>query len=100
MSAGSRTGPLDSRVRRGVACPPVPLLQTSLLRQREFRALGLSCGFDWLAAVGEQVALGWLTLELTDSPLMVGVALGLRMAPLLVVGIAGEGNGKRAEKRA
>ena len=87
MSAGSRTGPLDSRVRRGVACPPVPLLQTSLLRQREFRALGLSCGFDWLAAVGEQVALGWLTLELTDSPLMVGVALGLRMAPLLVVGI-------------
>ncbi len=58
-----------------------------MLRRREFRVLGVSCLFDWLAAVGEQVALGWLTLELTDSPLMVGVALGLRMAPLFFVGI-------------
>jgi MFS family permease len=37
--------------------------------------------------VGEQVVLGWLTLELTNSPLMVGLALGLRMAPLLIVGL-------------
>src|SRR5262249_14815245 len=65
----------------------MPLLQVSLLRLRDFRALGVASSFDWMAAVAEQVALGWLTLELTDSPLMVGVALGLRMAPLLVVGI-------------
>jgi MFS family permease len=65
----------------------MPLLQTSLLRLRDFRALGASGAFDWLAAVAEQVALGWLTLELTDSPLIVGVALGLRMVPLLLVGI-------------
>jgi hypothetical protein len=37
--------------------------------------------------VAEQVVLGWLTLELTDSPLLVGVALGARMAPLVVAGI-------------
>jgi MFS family permease len=37
--------------------------------------------------VGEQVVLGWLALELTDSPLMVGVALGLRMLPLLLFGV-------------
>jgi MFS family permease len=63
------------------------LLQASPLRLRDFRALGTSGAFDWLAAVAEQVALGWLTLELTDSPLMVGVALGLRMVPLLLVGV-------------
>src|SRR3989442_15671864 len=37
--------------------------------------------------VGEQVVLGWFVLELTDSALMVGVALGLRNLPLLLVGI-------------
>ena len=37
--------------------------------------------------MGEQVVLGWLALELTDSALMVGVALGLRNLPLLVFGV-------------
>jgi MFS family permease len=37
--------------------------------------------------MGEVVVLGWLTLELTDSPLMVGVAMGMRMLPLFFVGI-------------
>lgn len=63
------------------------LLHTSLLRLRDFRILGLAVFFNSVGMVGEQVVLGWLTLELTDSPLMVGVALGLRMAPLLLVGI-------------
>jgi hypothetical protein len=37
--------------------------------------------------MGETVVLGWLTLELTNSPLMVGVALGMRMLPLFFVGV-------------
>jgi MFS family permease len=37
--------------------------------------------------MGETVVLGWLTLELTDSPLMVGAALGVRMLPLFFVGV-------------
>jgi MFS family permease len=37
--------------------------------------------------MGEVVVLGWLTLELTDSPLMVGVAMGMRMLPLFFVGV-------------
>jgi MFS family permease len=40
-----------------------------------------------VAFAGEQVVLGWLVLDLTNSPLLVGVALALRMAPLLVVGL-------------
>lgn len=31
--------------------------------------------------------LGWLTLELTDSPFMVGAAMGMRMLPLFFVGV-------------
>ena len=31
--------------------------------------------------------LGWLTLELTNSPLLVGVAMGMRMLPLFFVGV-------------
>src|SRR5947207_5787335 len=37
--------------------------------------------------MGETVVLGWLTLELTNSPLMVGVAMGMRMLPLFFVGV-------------
>ena len=36
--------------------------------------------------MGEVVVLGWLALELTDSPLLVGVAMGMRMLPLFFVG--------------
>ena len=63
----------------------VPLLQ--LWRHPDFRCLGLSVFFHSLGMVGEQVVLGWYILELTDSALMVGVALGLRNFPLLLVGI-------------
>lgn len=53
-------------------------------------------GARWLAAgaalqalgmFGEQVVVGWLVLELTDSTLMVGVALGLQMLPMLLLGV-------------
>jgi len=37
--------------------------------------------------MGETVVLGWLTLELTNSPLLVGVAMGMRMLPLFFVGV-------------
>jgi MFS family permease len=37
--------------------------------------------------MGEQVVLGWLTLELTDSPFLVGVAMGARSMPLFFVGV-------------
>ena len=37
--------------------------------------------------MGETVVLGWLTLELTNSPLLVGVAMSMRMLPLFFVGV-------------
>ena len=65
----------------------MPFGHVAVLRVRDFRILSLACAFNSVGTVGEQVVLGWLTLELTNSPLMVGLALGLRMVPLLFVGI-------------
>jgi MFS family permease len=59
----------------------------ALLTLPDFRRLSAAALLGTLALVAEQVVLGWLALELTDSPLLVGVALGVRMAPLLVVGL-------------
>jgi hypothetical protein len=65
----------------------VPIFQLSLLRLDGFRSLGASVLLNSIGMMGETVVLGWLTLELTDSPLMVGVALGTRMLPLFFVGV-------------
>src|SRR2546426_581651 len=43
--------------------------------------------FNAIGMMGETVVLGWLTLELTNSPLLVGVAMGMRMLPLFFVGV-------------
>lgn len=42
-----------------------------------------------IGMMGETVVLGWLTLELTNSPFMVGLAMGTRMLPLFFVGVLG-----------
>src|SRR5262245_6286684 len=40
-----------------------------------------------IGMMGEVVALGWLALTLTDSPFMVGVAMGARALPLFFLGV-------------
>ena len=57
------------------------------MRYRDLRVLMSASFFDAIGFMGEQVIIGWLVLELTDNPFMVGVALGLRMAPLFFLGI-------------
>lgn len=54
---------------------------------RDFRILGISSLFSAFGMLGENVAVGWIVLEVTDSPFMVGVAMGLRRAPQFVLGI-------------
>jgi transmembrane secretion effector len=65
----------------------MPAPELSLLRLRDFRGLAASVVLNSVGMMGENVVLGWLTLELTNSPLMVGVALGMRMLPLFFVGV-------------
>ena len=59
----------------------------ALLRLPGFTRFASSAMLNTIAFSGEQVVLGWLVLDLTNSPLMVGLALALRTAPLLVVGL-------------
>jgi MFS family permease len=61
--------------------------ETALLRLPGFLRFACAALLNTVAFAGEQVVLGWLVLDLTNSPLLVGVALALRMAPLLVVGL-------------
>lgn len=58
-----------------------------LLRLQNFRWLGASVLLNSVGMMGEVVALGWLALELTSSPLLVGVAMGMRALPLFFVGV-------------
>jgi Transmembrane secretion effector len=62
-----------------------PLLK--LWRHHGVRCLGFCVFFNSIGMVGEQVALGWYILEITDSAFMVGIALGVRNLPLLLAGI-------------
>ncbi len=49
--------------------------------------------------MGEVVVLGWLTLELTDSPFLVGVAMGMRALPLFFVGVPAGALADRVSRR-
>src|SRR5207249_4751545 len=48
--------------------------------------LASSMVLNAVGTMGELVVLGWLALELTSSPFLVGVALGMRALPLFFVG--------------
>ncbi len=58
-----------------------------LFRLRDLRCLGASTLLNSVGMMGEVVVLGWLALELTDSPFWVGAAMGARALPLFFVGV-------------
>jgi hypothetical protein len=71
----------------------------ALFRLGDFRWLGLSIVLNSIGMMGEVVVLGWLTLELTNSPLMVGAAMGMRMLPLFFVGVPAGALADRCPRR-
>ena len=54
--------------------------QFAALRHRGFRLLWMATLLSSTARWADMVVVGWLTLELTDSPLMVGIVAGSKMA--------------------
>lgn len=62
-------------------------VRSPAMQLRDFRVLMMSALFDSMGFMGESVVLGWLVLELTDSPFMVGVAVGIRHAPAFFLGV-------------
>jgi MFS family permease len=53
----------------------------------DLRYLGAGTLLNSVGMMGEVVVLGWLALELTDSPFLVGAAMGARALPLFFVGV-------------
>ena len=56
-------------------------------RRPGFPFLWLAISLNGFATAGTQVAIGWLALELTGSPLAVGVAVASRTVPRLVLSV-------------
>lgn len=63
--------------------------QFAALRYRGFRLLWMATLFSSTARWADMVVVGWLTLELTDSPLMVGIVAGSKMAGYLAAPFMG-----------
>lgn len=68
-------------------------------RYRDFRLLWAASLFHSLCMGMDHVALGWLVLDMTDSPFMVGVASAARLAPLFFLGILSGAVSDRVDRR-
>ena len=64
----------------GVLARLAGMHQFAALRYRGFRLLWIATLLSATARWADMVVIGWLTLELTDSALMVGVVAGSKMA--------------------
>ena len=64
------------------------ILSGPILRHRDFRLLLAASTCNYLGFSGEQVVIGLLVFQLTESSAWVGVALALYFLPLLVFGMA------------
>lgn len=63
------------------------MLYGPVVQFRDIRYLWACSLFNGIGSMGEAVVLGWVLLEVTNSPFMVGLGLGLRMAPNFFLGI-------------
>jgi MFS family permease len=68
----------------------IPWIGTETLASFKFRGypwLWLSISLNGYANMMSQIAIGWLALELTGSPLGVGIAVASRALPRIVLGV-------------
>jgi MFS family permease len=63
--------------------------QVTALQHRGFRLLWVATLLSSTARWADIVVIGWLTLELTESPLMVGIVAGCKMAGYIVAPFMG-----------
>lgn len=81
---------------RGMALKPAA---DSPLRYGDFRVLLASGLLTGVGFSGETVVLGWLLLDRTDSPFVVGAGIALRALPNLLLGIPGGALADRVDRR-
>src|SRR5581483_9804268 len=85
----ARAGPARVRAAAppGSRARPRVRAAAALLRLPDLRWLGAGTLLNSVGMMGELVVLGWLALELTNSPFLVGAAMGCRALPLAFVGV-------------
>ena len=66
---------------------------------RDYRLLWGATLIHYMGVGMEQMALGWLVFEITDSPFMVGVAASANMAPFFLFGVLSGAVADRADRR-
>jgi MFS family permease len=76
----------------------VPALPATL-RYADFRVLLASAVLAGIGFRGQLVAVGWVLLEESDSPFIVGLGIGAFLAPNAVVGILGGAITDRVDRR-
>src|SRR3954469_2369164 len=76
----TRTGHTISSMSGGFLVRLSRMHQFSALRHRGFRLLWTDTLLSATARWADMVVIGWLTLEVTNSPLMVGIVTGSKMA--------------------
>ena len=69
--------------------PLLQVFQRSALRHRSFRMLWIATLLSSTARWADLVVVGWLTLELTDSALMVGIMTACKMAGIVLSPLMG-----------
>ena len=69
------------------------------LRYADFRVLLASAVFAGIGFRGQLVAVGWVLLEESDSPLIVGLGIGAFLAPNAFLGIFGGALTDRLDRR-
>ena len=69
------------------------------LRHADFRVLLASAVLAGIGFRGQLVAVGWVLLEESDSPFIVGLGIGAFLAPNAVVGILGGAITDRLDRR-
>jgi MFS family permease len=75
------------------------MMRVPALQYPDFRLLWASSFFKTMGFSADQVALGWLVLEITNDPLWVGLAYGLRAGPGFFLGIIAGAIADRFDRR-
>ena len=91
-----------SSIDRFIRVPKLILwkvVNTPAFGHREFRFLWIASLFNSVGFVGEQVVVGWVALELSGSPFIVGTVLALRMAPFFFLGLPAGAVADRVDRR-
>ena len=70
-----------------------------IFQHPKFRRLWISSAFNDLGLITYFMVLGWLTLDITDSPFWVGASMGMNGLGLVFFGMAGGVLADRLERR-